>query len=63
MEEPAESIADEISEEGADDITSPVSGVSEALTAGASLLSTATHWRARRVRHTAHSRVRARQRA
>ena len=50
MEEPAESIADEISEEGADDITSPVSGVSEALTAGASLLSTATHWRARRVR-------------
>ncbi len=50
MEEPVESIADEITEEAAGDVTSPVSGVSEALTAGASLLSTATHWRARRVR-------------
>ncbi|MCA8901789.1 MAG: MFS transporter [Hyphomonas sp.] len=50
MEEPVEDIADEIAEEAAGDVTSPVSGVSEALTAGASLLSTATHWRARRIR-------------
>ena len=49
MEEPVESIADEITEEAAGDVTSPVSGVSEALTAGASLLSTASHWRARRI--------------
>lgn len=50
MDEQVESIADEITEEAASDVTSPVSGVSEALTAGASLLSTASHWRARRIR-------------
>jgi len=50
MDEPVESIADEMAEEAAGDVTSPVSGVSEALTAGASLLSTATHWRAKRIR-------------
>ncbi|HPF24132.1 MAG TPA: MFS transporter, partial [Hyphomonas sp.] len=50
MNEPIETIADDLAEEAAGDVTSPVSGISEALTAGASLLSTATHWRARRIR-------------
>jgi MFS family permease len=50
MTEPVETIADEMAEEAAGDVSSPVSGISEALGAGASLLSTATHWRAQRIR-------------
>jgi len=50
MSEPIEEIVDGMAEGAAANVASPVSGVSEALTAGASLLSTATHWRARRIR-------------
>ncbi|KJS37514.1 MAG: major facilitator family protein [Hyphomonas sp. BRH_c22] len=50
MSDKIEEIVDDIVEDAVGDVTSPVSGVSEALGAGASLLSTATHWRARRLR-------------
>ncbi len=50
MTEPIDKLVDEMAKEAAGDVTSPVSGVSEALTAGASLLSLATHWRARKIR-------------
>ena len=43
-------MVDEMAEEASESVTSPVSGLSEALGAGASLLSTATHWRAMRLR-------------
>ncbi|WP_369426042.1 MFS transporter [Hyphomonas sediminis] len=53
-DEPAKEAGAETSEEATADaavsITSPVSGVSEAITAGASFLATATNWRARKLR-------------
>ena len=45
-----EKIVDEMAEEASESVTSPVSGLSEALGAGASFLSAATHWRAMRLR-------------
>ena len=50
MSDKIEEIVDDMVEDAVGDVTSPVSGISEALGAGASLLSTATHWRARRLR-------------
>ena len=50
MSDRIEELVDDMAEGAAGDVTSPVSGVSEALGAGASLLSTATHWRAKRLR-------------
>ena len=50
MSDRIEELVDNMAEGAAGDVTSPVSGVSEALGAGASLLSTATHWRARQLR-------------
>ena len=50
MSDRIEELVDDMAEGAAGDVTSPVSGVSEALGAGASLLSTATHWRARQLR-------------
>jgi MFS family permease len=50
MSDRIEELVDEMAEGAAGDVTSPVSGISEALGAGASLLSTATHWRAKRLR-------------
>ncbi|MEQ9506300.1 MAG: MFS transporter [Hyphomonas sp.] len=43
-------MVDEMAEEASESVTSPVSGLSEALGAGASFLATATHWRAMRLR-------------
>jgi MFS family permease len=43
-------IVDETAEQAAENVTSPVSGISEALGAGASLIVSATHWRAKRLR-------------
>lgn len=45
-----EKIVDEMAEEASESVTSPVSGLSEALGAGASFLVSATHWRAKRLR-------------
>ena len=50
MSDRIEELVDDMAEGAAGDVTSPVSGVSEALGAGASLLSTATHWRAKQLR-------------
>ena len=50
MSDRIEELVDDMVEDAVGDVTSPVSGVSEALGAGASLLSTATHWRAKRLR-------------
>lgn len=50
MPDKMDDFIDEMAEDAADDISSPLSGVSEALGAGASLLATANHWRARRLR-------------
>ena len=50
MSDRIEELVDDMAEGAAGDVTSPVSGVSEAIGAGASLLSTATHWRAKRLR-------------
>ncbi|WP_340693002.1 MFS transporter [Hyphomonas sp.] len=50
MSDRIEELVDDMVEEAVGDVTSPVSGISEALGAGASLLSTATHWRAKRLR-------------
>ena len=43
-------IVDEMAERASESVTSPVSGLSEALGAGASFIVSATHWRARRLR-------------
>ena len=43
-------VVDDMAEQAAEKVTSPVSGVSEALGAGASFLISATHWRAKRLR-------------
>ncbi|MDP1554131.1 MAG: MFS transporter [Hyphomonas sp.] len=45
-----EKIVDETAEAASESVTSPVSGLSEALGAGASFLVSATHWRAKRLR-------------
>lgn len=45
-----EKIVDEMAEEASEGVTSPVSGLSEALGAGASFIVSASHWRARRLR-------------
>lgn len=45
-----EKMVDDMAEQASENVTSPVSGVSEALGAGASFLSTASHWRAVRLR-------------
>jgi len=45
-----EKIVDDMAERASESVTSPVSGISEALGAGASLLASANHWRARRLR-------------
>jgi MFS family permease len=50
MSDRIEELVDDMVDEAVGDVTSPVSGISEALGAGASLLSTATHWRAKRLR-------------
>tara|TARA_R110000751_G_scaffold10821_10_gene39140 strand:- start:1870 stop:3321 length:1452 start_codon:yes stop_codon:yes gene_type:complete len=50
MSDRIEELVDDMVEDAVGDVTSPVSGISEALGAGASLLSTATHWRAKRLR-------------
>ena len=50
MPDKMDDFIDEMAEDAAEDITSPVSGVSEAIGAGASLLATANHWRARQLR-------------
>ncbi len=50
MTDGMDELIDEMAEDAAEDVSSPVSGVSEALGAGASLLATASHWRARRLR-------------
>ncbi|MEZ5947063.1 MAG: MFS transporter, partial [Hyphomonas sp.] len=50
MSEPIEEMADDMAEDAAGSIASPISGVSEALSAGASLLATANHLRARQIR-------------
>lgn len=50
MSDKMDELIDEMAEDAAEDISSPVSGVSEAMGAGASLLATANHWRARRLR-------------
>ncbi|KCZ93722.1 MFS transporter [Hyphomonas johnsonii] len=50
MTDRIEELVDDMAEDAAGDVTSPVSGVSEAMGAGASLLSTASHWRARQLR-------------
>jgi MFS family permease len=50
MPDKMDEFIDEMAEDAAEDITSPVSGVSEAIGAGASLLATANHWRARQLR-------------
>ncbi len=50
MSNDVEKIVGERAEIAAGNVASPVSGVSEAIGAGASLLATATHWRARRLR-------------
>ncbi|MBU4568777.1 MAG: MFS transporter [Alphaproteobacteria bacterium] len=43
-------IVDELAEEAVENVTSPVSGISEAFGAGASFLVSATHWRAKQLR-------------
>lgn len=45
-----EKIVDDMAEQASESVTSPVSGVSEAIGAGASLLASATHWRAKQIR-------------
>lgn len=50
MSDKMDDLIDEMAEDAAEDISSPVSGVSGAIGAGASLLATANHWRARRLR-------------
>ncbi|MEQ3649953.1 MFS transporter [Hyphomonas sp.] len=50
MSDKMDDFIDEMAEDAAEDISSPVSGVSEAIGAGASLLATANHWRARQLR-------------
>tara|TARA_R110000803_G_scaffold64932_8_gene126073 strand:- start:1204 stop:2655 length:1452 start_codon:yes stop_codon:yes gene_type:complete len=50
MSDRIEELVDDMVDEAVGDVTSPISGISEALGAGASLLSTATHWRAKRLR-------------
>ena len=50
MSDRIEELVDDMVEDAVGDVTSPVSGISEALGAGASILSTATHWRAKRLR-------------
>lgn len=50
MTDGMDELIDEMAEDAAEDVSSPVSGVNEALGAGASLLATASHWRARRLR-------------
>ena len=45
-----EKMVGEMAEEASESVASPVSGLSEALGAGASFLTTATHWRAMRLR-------------
>lgn len=50
MTDGMDELIDEMAEDAADDVSSPVSGINEALGAGASLLATASHWRARKLR-------------
>ncbi len=50
MNEETDDLIDDLADEAASDISSPTTGFSQAVGAGASLLSTAQHWRARKLR-------------
>ncbi len=49
-EEPLNSVVEDMAEDAANEIQSPMTGVMSAVGAGASLLTTATHWRAEQLR-------------
>ncbi len=50
MSDDMDKLVDEMAEQASENVTSPVSGLSEALGAGASFLVSTSHWRAKRLR-------------